>query len=296
MKTINMTFHDFSGNVDIVRHASRGIVINKGKILLGYERKIDQYIIPGGGVEGDESFGKCCEREILEETGIIVKARNEFLEISEFFGNVNHINHYFACEFVSINGKRNLTEEEQEVDLTFVWVSLQEAVYIFGQFEKFKERDVLRFGLYKREYSALKLYDSILNNELSAMAVVLCCNKLLTTNENIYGNNTLSLPKGHNEEGESVLETAIRECYEETNILLTKENFVKELPSFFYEFFTPSNNIVRKTIVPLLFNVTDYGNPIPKEKRMISVQWMDISYFLENCSHENVKDVILQII
>ena len=37
------------------------------------------------------------------------------------------------------------------------------------------------------------------------------------------------------------------------------------------------------------------GNSIPKEERMISVQWMDIDEFLKKCTHENVKDIVNEI-
>lgn len=131
--------------------------------------------------------------------------------------------------------------------------------------------------------------------ELSAMAVVMCNGKILSTNEMIYGKETVSLPKGHKEENESIIETAIRECYEETNIVITKDDLVKELSSYSYEFLTPSNKLIRKTIVPFLFEVKKEGNPIPKEERMISVQWMDINEFLDKCTHENVKDIVKEI-
>jgi mutT protein len=131
--------------------------------------------------------------------------------------------------------------------------------------------------------------------ELSAMAVVMCNGKILSTNEMIYGKETLSLPKGHKEENETIIETAIRECYEETNIIVIKDDLVKELTSFSYEFLTPSNKLIRKTIVPFLFEIKEEGNPIPKEERMISVQWMDINEFLEKCTHENVKEIVKEI-
>ena len=132
--------------------------------------------------------------------------------------------------------------------------------------------------------------------ELSAMAVVMSNGKILSTNEMIYGKETLSLPKGHKEENESIIETAIRECYEETNIVISKEDLVKELTSYSYEFLTPSNKLIRKTIVPFLFEVQTEGNPIPKEERMISVQWMDKDEFIDKCSHENVKLVVKEIL
>lgn len=131
--------------------------------------------------------------------------------------------------------------------------------------------------------------------ELSAMAVVMCNGKILSTNEMIYGKETVSLPKGHKEENESIIETAIRECYEETNIVITKDDLVKELTSYSYEFLTPSNKLIRKTIVPFLFEVKEEGNPIPKEERMISVQWMDTNEFLDKCTHENVKEIVKEI-
>ena len=131
--------------------------------------------------------------------------------------------------------------------------------------------------------------------EKSAMAVVLYHDKILATNELIYGKETLSLPKGHKEENETILDTAIRECFEETNIVITKDNFVRELPPYSYEFLTPSDQLVRKTIVPFLFRVDREGTPLPKEKRIISVQWMDMEEFIEKCTYENVTNIVKRI-
>ena len=138
-----------------------------------------------------------------------------------------------------------------------------------------------------------KQFDSI---EQSAMAVVLCKGKILATVEDIYGRNVLSLPKGHNEQGETLLQTAIRECFEETNIVLTEENLVKALTPYSYQFSTPSNKLVQKTIAPFLFEVESEGQPIAKEKRMISVGWMEISEFLQKCSYDNVKTIVKAIL
>ena len=137
-----------------------------------------------------------------------------------------------------------------------------------------------------------KQFDSI---EQSAMAVVLCKGKILATVEDIYGRNVLSLPKGHNEQGETLLQTAIRECFEETNIVLTEENLVEPLTPYSYQFSTPSNKLVQKTIAPFLFEVESEGQPIAKEKRMISAQWMEILEFLQKCSYDNVKAIVKEI-
>ena len=138
-----------------------------------------------------------------------------------------------------------------------------------------------------------KQFDSI---EQSAMAVVLCKGRILATVEDIYGRNVLSLPKGHNEQGETLLQTAIRECFEETNIVLTEENLVEALAPYSYQFSTPSNKFVQKTIAPFLFEVESEGQPIAKEKRMISVGWMEIAEFLKKCSYDNVKAIVKAIL
>ena len=131
--------------------------------------------------------------------------------------------------------------------------------------------------------------------EESAMAVVIYHDKILTTNECIYGKETLSLPKGHKEENETILETAIRECFEETNIVITKDDLVTELSHYSYEFLTPSNQLIRKTIVPFLFRINREGTPLTKEKRILSVQWMPIDEFINQCPYESVKKVVQQI-
>ena len=81
--------------------------------------------------------------------------------------------------------------------------------------------------------------------EESAMAVVVCNGKILATNEMIYGRATLSLPKGHIEENETALKTSIRECYEETNIVINETNLVEKLTPYSYEFLTvcPYENV-----------------------------------------------------
>ena len=127
--------------------------------------------------------------------------------------------------------------------------------------------------------------DNNAKTEESAMAVVMCNGKILVTNEMIYGKATLSLPKGHTEENESSLESSIRECYEETNVVINETNLVKKLTPYSYEFLTPSNKLIRKTLIPYLFEIYDFGNPLSKEERIMSAEWMSIEEFLLGCPY-----------
>ncbi len=158
MKTIELKNDDYLGYVKNLRHACRAILVKDGNVLLSYESKNNKYLIPGGGVEDGETLEECCQRELLEETGMVVKALQNYLDIDELFLDWNHINHYFVCELIEETGKLNLTEAESKAECTFVWKTMKEALEIFGRYEDFHKTDIADYGLYRREYFALKEY------------------------------------------------------------------------------------------------------------------------------------------
>ena len=149
---------DYEGHVNHLRHASRGVLVKDGNILLSYETLESKYLIPGGGVEEGETCAQACVREMLEETGMKVRTTEEYLEIEELFSDWRHINHYFICELVEETGNVNLTDAEKDVGLSYRWVPLDEAIKIFGDYEKFHQTNIADYGLYKREHLALKVF------------------------------------------------------------------------------------------------------------------------------------------
>ncbi len=86
----------------------------------------------------------------------------------------------------------------------------------------------------------------------SSPPVVLCRGMVLMTKELIYGKEKVSLPKGHIEKGETKLEAAIRECYEETGILLDTGDFRQEFKPFSADFTDDHDGAIQKTIFPHL--------------------------------------------
>lgn len=72
MKVIDIVGENYIGKWDKTRTACRGIIIEGDKILLSYETVNDQWMIPGGGLEYNETDKECCMREIAEETGRVV--------------------------------------------------------------------------------------------------------------------------------------------------------------------------------------------------------------------------------
>ena len=134
-----------------------------------------------------------------------------------------------------------------------------------------------------------------IRNEISAMAVVICNGTVLATVESIYGKPVLSLPKGHVEHGETVLVTAIRECFEETDVQLHGQDAVKELPSYSYNFTTPDGVEICKTIVPILFVLKTLPTPCAKEKRILKAEFMPIEEFVRDCPYDNVRKILEQL-
>ena len=155
MKHIEIVDESFKGEIKKIRIASRAIIIKDDEILLSYEKKTNQYMIPGGGKETDEEISLCAKREVREETGFIIDVSECMLKLDEYYSSGKYISYYF---FGSIVGetKRCLTEGEKLVGMEPKWVKISEIIDIFSKYQEYEKSDPMRFGLYKREYMALK--------------------------------------------------------------------------------------------------------------------------------------------
>lgn len=137
------------------RTACRGVVIDNGKLLLSYETVTDQWMLPGGGLEGNESHSQCCAREVAEETGFTVKPYECYLELWEFYEEYKYITKFFLCT-VEGHCERKLTRRELAVKMEPKWLPLEQAIAIFAKHEAYDGIDEERRGIYQREWEALK--------------------------------------------------------------------------------------------------------------------------------------------
>jgi 8-oxo-dGTP diphosphatase len=69
---------------DGIEHFVVGVAVFRERRLLVVRRVADDYHggmyeLPGGGVEAGETFAECVERELLEETGLRLRAVLDFL-------------------------------------------------------------------------------------------------------------------------------------------------------------------------------------------------------------------------
>lgn len=111
------------------RTACRGIVKKDGKYLVTRLKKTDIHMIPGGGVEENESLEEACKREVLEETGVVVSVLHETVRITEYFVDSIWTNVYFMCAYLE-QKTANLTEEEIELGLETLWLTELELMEI----------------------------------------------------------------------------------------------------------------------------------------------------------------------
>ena len=154
MKTIDIYGENRFDRYTKKREACRGIVVSDEKILLTYEVNTDQWFIPGGGLEVNESLEACCARELTEETGCIVKTCERYLTINEYYEEWLFISHYFVCEVIG-ETERKLTEREMEEGLEPRWIPLEEAIEIFSKYQDYASTNEMKRGAYLREHNAL---------------------------------------------------------------------------------------------------------------------------------------------
>ena len=154
MEVINIYGNNRFEKYTKTREACRGIIISDEKILLTYEVNTDQWFIPGGGIEDNESLEDCSVRELAEETGYIVRANKQILTMNEYYEEYLYVSHFFVCETIGVT-KRKLTEREAKVGLEPRWIPLKDAIDIFSRHQDYAEENEMKRGSYLREYKAL---------------------------------------------------------------------------------------------------------------------------------------------
>lgn len=134
-----------------------GLVIDNGKLLVSREEVSDYWMLPGGGLETNETLLQCCAREVVEETGYLVEPITEFLTINEYYEEYRYISHYFICKVVG-KDKQNLTQTERMRGLVPRWVDIPFFLDIISKHQEYALTNEEKRGAYLREYMAIKQY------------------------------------------------------------------------------------------------------------------------------------------
>jgi 8-oxo-dGTP pyrophosphatase MutT (NUDIX family) len=99
------------------------IIIRNGKLLLIHRQKSgrDYYVLPGGGVDLEESFEEACIREVREETGLDVLALRL---VSRYITLEKEENYYFTkvTPGEPVLGGAEAERQSPEDSYKFLWV------------------------------------------------------------------------------------------------------------------------------------------------------------------------------
>lgn len=152
MKIVNIIGRDYVGRCVHTSKRCRGVVVRDRKVLMSCA---DIWSLPGGGMKEGETEAECCRREVAEETGVLVRPLNCFIETHEFVKNIDWVNRFFKCEIIG-KTKRDLTEFEKQIGLEPQWIDVDKALSVLSKYRDFEGENYSKSLIYKRDYIVLK--------------------------------------------------------------------------------------------------------------------------------------------
>ena len=144
-------------NNPIVRYSARGIVVrNDGKIAVLYKEKMNEYKLPGGGMDDGEEPADTFKREIIEEVGCEIDNIKliGYTEERKSLTNFKQISFVFTGHVSKDLGELKLTEKEIGEGSKILWMDPIEALKtIQGCIDKLKGSPVDETeGLYATQF------------------------------------------------------------------------------------------------------------------------------------------------
>ncbi|MBQ9319143.1 MAG: NUDIX domain-containing protein [Bacilli bacterium] len=120
-------------NNPLIRMSARGIVIrNDGKIAIFHKLLKNEYKLPGGGIENDETPEDAFKREVLEETGCVVEIIEKLglTEEYKYKTNFKQISNVFIGKVIEDTKKLSVTQKEKDEGAQLLWESPQNALLL----------------------------------------------------------------------------------------------------------------------------------------------------------------------
>lgn len=113
------------------KNRAAAIIIRDGKLLLFKRQKPgrEYYILPGGGVELEETFEQACIREVKEETGLDVLA----IQLASRYITLEKEENYYVTQVSPgepVLGGPEAEHQTPEDSYAFVWAGADELEHL----------------------------------------------------------------------------------------------------------------------------------------------------------------------
>lgn len=155
-----------------VRNAARGIVLrDDGKIAVFNKSFKNEYKLPGGGIENNESPEEAFKREVLEETGCYVEIIKKLGITEEYKTRDNYMqkSYVYIGKVVKDTNKLNVTEKEKDEGAKLIWEEPNRALELIKNcYEKLVASKYE--SVYKTKFVVLrdrKILEYYLDNEVN---------------------------------------------------------------------------------------------------------------------------------
>lgn len=115
-----------------IRYASRGIVIKDDKIAILNKVNKNEFKLPGGGIERNETPEDAFKREVLEETGCEVDITNclGIIEEHKTLANFKQISYVFVGNVTKDTNECHFTEKEVDEGSKILWTTPKDGLQL----------------------------------------------------------------------------------------------------------------------------------------------------------------------
>ena len=114
-----------------LRLGARGIVVREdGKIAVFNKSNKNEYKLPGGGIEGEESPEEAFKREVWEETGCEIEIIESLGTTEEYksLNNFKQISYVFVGKVLKDTKQLHVTEKEKDEGAKLLWETPENAL------------------------------------------------------------------------------------------------------------------------------------------------------------------------
>lgn len=109
-----------------IRNSAKALIIKDGKMAAIRIRDAGEewYIMPGGGMEAEETMQEAVCREVMEELGIEVKCGDLLFVVEGVHGERFHrVDLVFACDYVAYRPDASLHGDTNQVGINWLDIS-----------------------------------------------------------------------------------------------------------------------------------------------------------------------------